>query len=297
MTEGRNDGRREGLDPKAILAALGVSGAQGIAPVPGGQDTAIWRVEREDGVYALRVFRAEQAETCRRELAAMQCAAAGGISVPIVHAAGTWQDRPALLLSWCSGQTLLEMLETRPQDAARLSVLFGQMHAQIHRLTAHASVFSPSDWIGWAGSSEQPLQTALRALPLRPDALLHLDYHPLNVLADGERITAVLDWANAGAGDLRADAARTLSILRLAPVPTDIPNTVVLRTRRLIERGWRRGYEQVAGPLGDLTPFFAWAGAVMERDLRPRLGRPGIDEAYLARIRRWTAYWKHRMGI
>jgi len=65
----------------------------------------------------------------------------------------------------------------------------------------------------------------------------------------------------------------------------------------LVERGWRRGYEEVAGPLGDLTPFFAWGGVVMERDLRPRPGRPGIDEAYFARVRRWTAYWKHRMGL
>ena len=49
-------------------------------------DTAIWRVAHGQQLYALRVFRAEQAETCRREIAAMRAALAGGLPIPAIHA-------------------------------------------------------------------------------------------------------------------------------------------------------------------------------------------------------------------
>src|SRR5438132_39917 len=42
-------------------------------------------------------------------------------------------------------------------------------------------------------------------------ALLHLDYHLLNVMTDRSRVTGVLDWTNARAGDPRADLARTFT--------------------------------------------------------------------------------------
>jgi len=93
------------LDPMAILGALGVSGVTAATPVSGGWDTAIWRVDCGGKAYALRVFRAGEDKTRRREVEVMRAAAAGGISVPTVHAEGSWRDRPAMLLSWCAGQT------------------------------------------------------------------------------------------------------------------------------------------------------------------------------------------------
>ena len=48
--------------------------------------------------------------------------------------------------------------------------------------------------------------------------LLHLDLHPFNVLVDEEGApTAVIDWANAAAGDPELDRARTWSVLTLDP--------------------------------------------------------------------------------
>src|SRR6476620_3840651 len=70
------------LDPHAILAALGITGAAEATPVSGGSDTAIWRVAHGRQIYALRLFRAEQAATCQREIAAMRAAQAGGLPVP-----------------------------------------------------------------------------------------------------------------------------------------------------------------------------------------------------------------------
>jgi aminoglycoside phosphotransferase (APT) family kinase protein len=167
------------------------------------------------------------------------------------------------------------------------------MQAAIHAIApAPAPELSPGGWIAWAGEDETALQARLRVVAGGAAQLLHLDYHPLNVMTDGREMTAVLDWANARVGDPRADVARSYSILAIEPAwPRGLHVAIF---RRLLARAWRRGYEQAAGPLVDMALFHAWAGAVMLRDLAPRAARSGLR---LDRVRRWTIRWKRRAGI
>ena len=289
------DNRQPDLDPHLILAALGFMGAAEATPVAGGADTAIWRVAHGRQLYALRVFRAEQAETCRREIAAMRAAIAGGLPVPAIHLAGSWRDRPALLLSWCAGEPLLRTLQRRPAQLWRLGTQFGRMQAAVHTIApAQTPELRPGDWIGWAGADETALQTRLCAVAADTAQLLHLDYHPLNVMTDGQRMTAVLDWANAQVGDPRADVARSYSILAIDPSLPRWPHITLFRW--MLARAWQRGYEQVAGPLSDMPLFYAWAGAVMLRDLAPRAAQSDWGMRF-DRVRRWTNAWKRRAGI
>jgi aminoglycoside phosphotransferase (APT) family kinase protein len=270
-------------DARAMLDALKLKDVSALAPVQGGSDTSIWRVESASGVYALRVLGAGYARGCAREVAAMRAAGDAGIPVPRVWAIETWQDRPVLLLSW--------MVRAQPWRAIHLGTLFGRMHARIHAAPAPdpSALGQDTDaWIEWANPGAETLTERLRTRAARPDALLHCDYHPLNVLTDGRRITGVLDWANASIGDARADAARTVSILRADVRGSEASLLIERGLRRALEWGWRRGYEQVA-PLGDLTLFYAWAGAVMEHDLAPK--RDARDRA---RIHRWAARWEAR---
>ena len=46
-----------------------------------------------------------------------------------------------------------------------------------------------------------------------PQSLVHMDYHPLNVMVDGVRVTGVIDWVNTDVGDRHLDAAMTAVIL------------------------------------------------------------------------------------
>ena len=46
-----------------------------------------------------------------------------------------------------------------------------------------------------------------------PVSLVHMDYHPLNVMVDGVRVTGVIDWVNTDVGDRHLDAAMTAVIL------------------------------------------------------------------------------------
>jgi fructosamine-3-kinase len=92
------------LDPHPILKALGVQETSQAEPLSGGTDTSMWRVQCGETAFALRVFRPDQVKTYDREVVAMNAAASAGLPVPQIHAKGMWQDRPTLLLSWCSGR-------------------------------------------------------------------------------------------------------------------------------------------------------------------------------------------------
>jgi aminoglycoside phosphotransferase (APT) family kinase protein len=287
-------------DPNAILTALGVEDVRAIAPVTGGTDTAIWRVEAGGSVHALRLFRAEQTETCRRELLAMRAAVESGLPVPSVEAEATWQDRPALLLSWCEGRPLADELKARPWRVWSLGAAFGRLQAQIHSVRApEAMLREPDRWITWAGPVDAALRERLEAASPRSDALLHFDYHPFNILAGKAGPTAVLDWANAQAGDPRADFARTASLLRLAAAAVGSPERFFSAFLRLFARAWRSGYGQVSRPLSDMAPFYAWAGSVLVQDLTPKVGRPGIwlQARHLDAMRRWSVEWRQRAGL
>src|SRR5688572_21518299 len=102
------------MDPRAVLATLGVTEVRTVQPVKGGEDALLWRVEAASGSYALRVMRPEQSAVAEREAAAMRAAAAAGFEVPPVHALATYQERPAMLLGWCPGRTLAAELAERP---------------------------------------------------------------------------------------------------------------------------------------------------------------------------------------
>lgn len=292
------------LDPREILKTLGVTQPTTITPVQGGMDTSIWRVEHDGQISALRVFRAEQINTFRREQAAMGLAEAAGIAVPQIKAAGFWQDRPALLLTWCAGKTLADQLKAQLWRIWALGVAFGRQQAAIHMVKVPPqSQMETSHWIEWAGPDEPALQERLREISPAAASLLHLDYHPLNLLVQGQRITAVLDWANARPGDPRADFARTYTILKVEPWGPYEPSAPLRLVRWLLEKSWRYGYRQVAGPAVNsvraMAPFYAWAGAVMVRDLAPRVGKTGswFQQHHLEAIQQWAEQWKQKAGI
>ena len=279
------------LDPHAILKILGVQTIHAIAPVAGGADTAIWRVEHDQITSALRVFRASQAATYLREVRAMELAAQQGIPVPRVRAQAHWHDRPTLLLSWCAGQPLAATLQRQPWRLLRQGRAFGRMQARIHQITVPAPTdVLAADWISWHNTVDAGLAAQLRERAGHTPQLLHLDYHPLNVLMGDRDVTAVLDWANARAGDPRADVARTYAILAVMPHQAAREPLPYRVARRLLAHTWMSGYRAVAGELKDMPLFFAWAGAVMVADLAQRITEPNSWwlNKHMQLVERWT---------
>jgi aminoglycoside phosphotransferase (APT) family kinase protein len=100
--------------------------------------------------------------------------------------------------------------------------------------------------------------------PVSPTALsiLHLDFHPLNVMVHEGRPVAVLDWGEADVGDRHADVATTLLLMDSAPVVLARPSERLLApaARWILKRRYLRQY---AGQL-PLDPellryYLAWA--------------------------------------
>lgn len=279
------------LTPAMILRELGQPLARSAVPVMGGADTQIWRVALPDGDYALRLLRPDQHASAIRERVAMETVRAAGLPAPGVYVAGDVAGYPVLLLDWLPGETLGHALYQAPWRTWRSGYAFGQMQARIHQIPAPAAVLRPQrSWIEWA-SPDPELASLLRAQANSDAMLLHLDYHPLNLLVQDGAISGVLDWTNANGGDPRADVARTGAILRFLPGNPAWSPQRNDRVRRLLLSSWRNGYEASAGPLTGMAPFHAWAGALMQRDLAPRLGRadlPWLTEAWLSRVQHWT---------
>lgn len=299
-----------GIDPHAILAGLGVETAVTATPVAGGfGGGAIWRVTPGGGVgaaYALRLFSPGDEGTFLRERAAMDGVRRQGLPVPAVRAADLVDGHPAMLLDWCAGRTILEELMHRPHRAWSLGMLMGRLHGNLHLCAVDAGLREHGhDWIAWAGPEETALRERVRRVcdrDARRATVLHLDLHPANVLVRAGRVTGLIDWANAGAGDARADVARTDSILRFAPIPAGVPREPVLRLRRLFRRGWRLAHRRIIGDVTDMEVFDAWALAVMLRDLGAKLDwadpvAAGVTAADLAPIREALGRRKSRLGL
>jgi aminoglycoside phosphotransferase (APT) family kinase protein len=291
-------------NPKAILTELGCESVDEPTRVTGGQDAAIWRVILENGsAYALRVVSATREVGFKRELAVMKVAAAGGARVPAVKASGKVDGYLAMLMEWCDGRPMLQAVSSRPWKLWSYARTLGHEQARLQKIPINEELKegSPEYWLRRSGL-EEPITRALLERGVRSDALVHMDFHPLNVLVDGQdRLTGIIDWTGAAAGDPRADFAMTASILSVAPVPPGPLRPILRRFRSLLYGAWRGAYERSAGRVDDdeVAPFLAWAGAVMLREMEPRAreGRKWPTLEDLEPIRKWKRDWSRRAGL
>jgi aminoglycoside phosphotransferase (APT) family kinase protein len=144
-------------------------------------------------------------------------------------------EGPFLLMPWVPGETLLERLRQR----FRLFLWVAEKMAEAHlRLHALPSAGFPTRHEPFLDRRLDELRTTIhehrleglevglewlfahRPLPPESPRILHLDFHPVNLIVRDDRIVAVIDWSEADVGDLHADVATTLVLLRSAPVAT-----------------------------------------------------------------------------
>jgi aminoglycoside phosphotransferase (APT) family kinase protein len=271
-----------------------------VQPVSGGMDTLIWRVVTPRGAFALRLFRANQRDQCSNEIQAMKLVDALGVPVPGVTAHGMWGDRPVMLMEWCEGSNVLEAVLDQPDMIGPIGESMGRLHARMHAIPMPQEYWEGHHtWLSLAGPEEAELSMRLQKAGLNDGHLLHLDFHPLNVLCIGREATVVLDWANVAVGDSRADVARTMSIFRLVSPPPAASSYDFKLVRARLEHAWINGYTQVAGPLPDMALFEIWAGAVFIRDMEKKIGMPDfwMEPTDFARLRAYVDTLKQKAGL
>lgn len=223
-----------------------------------------------------------------------------GVPVPRIVAHGMGGDRPAIVMDWCAGRTVLDEAFAHRERIQSLGMSMGRLQARIHALSLPPDLWEDHrTWLSMAGPDETDLQARLWNCTLRDGYPLHLDFHPRNVLCDGHEVTVALDWANATVGDPRADVARTLSIFRYVSAPPTIPASDFYSVRQALERAWMAGYTDVPRSLPHMILFEIWAGVVFVRDMEQYLGRPDfwMELADLDRVRVHVASLKRRAGL
>jgi aminoglycoside phosphotransferase (APT) family kinase protein len=283
-------------DVDSLITTLDVSPLSPPTPVKGGwSDTRLWRVELPDGPHILRIYARHDERIALREAEVLDYLRALDFPVARVVARGSHEEVAYLLLGWVAGQTLGEELG-RGGDPRAFGEQFGRLQALLHRVEAPAELPAAVSWPSLEAYPESLLE-ALDRIPQRRDRLLHLDYHPLNVIVDDGQIAGLIDWTNVRRGDPRFDIARTYLILRAMPrleVEQFEHFRPVLRSFLI---SWHQQYRQDMGALCDLPLFLAWAGYGMlfdlggkSSDLLPAGARIALDRtcAFLERkIESW----------
>lgn len=290
------------IDPRQALASLGYPDVSEPRRVRGGWDTFLWRFATPDGrEHSLRVYPQPQGERVAwREQIALDACDGAGLPAPRVEASGQVEGLPALVLSWCPGRPLLSYVEQTPWAIWRLGRLFGRTQARVHAVAPPPQLAaSPDDWLRRVPPRYSHLAEHARSLGLHRRSLLHMDFHPLNLVSDGRVVTGILDWANAAAGDPRADMARTEITILAAPIPPGPLRPFLNLLRGLLLRAWRSGYQELAGPMPDFGPLRAWAAATLLAEVELVVGRPHVwgTEDDLGRLRRLIESWSGQAGI
>jgi aminoglycoside phosphotransferase (APT) family kinase protein len=293
--------RNQSPELHEVLSQLALPGDVSEAVRMASTDATVWRVSTDGRTVAVRALRSEQAHAVRAEIAALRLCRESGIPVPEVFASSTDDSRrPAMVTSWLPGDLVGELLVRQPRLARRLGHSSGVLLARIHQIRVPAEIPElHRPWIGLGAESDHELRDRLETIAAPTPSLLHLDYHPYNLLAIGGRVSGVIDWINVCAGDTRADVARAICILRLV-CPTILGGRGARRmSLGLYQRAFLGAYQQLNGPLNDMAPFYAWAGRMLLNDLRPKLDLLPITDpgALLVRMERWVEHWRAESAL
>ena len=124
-----------------------------------------------------------------------------------------------------------------------------------HRLSLPRQVVAQLDRPDLAAALDGP-RLAPRALD-GPAVVCHGDFHPLNVMVDGER-ASVIDWTDAGLGPRETDVARTSLLFHIAAIAADgaVERAVLKLAGPRLSRRYLKTYE--AGARLDPTRMCMW---------------------------------------
>ncbi len=226
-----------GIDTQRAVAwaaeALGLSvEALTLKPLPGASSSSVYALTARAGSdaheYVLRLFTnrawlAQEPDLARHEAAALQEIARIGLPGPELvawDATGAACGVPAVLMTRVPGRVVL-----RPTD---LDAWLEQLAAAIlpvHRYDAEGFPWERqpyNDLDALEPPSWSPLprlwQRAIDYLRHTPPptahmAFIHRDYHPTNVLWQGDVVSGIVDWVNACRGPVGIDIGRCRSNL------------------------------------------------------------------------------------
>lgn len=212
------------------------------------------------GGRVLRRYRTPHPGFVEREAEMMMLLRSRGAPVPEVYDA----SGDDLVMERVAGRSMLDVLASRPWQARRLGRRLGLLHSTLHAIEVPDDV-SLRHLDGPAGAGNR---------------VLHLDFHPDNVLIDGQDVM-VIDWTNAAMGAAGLDVATTWMLMVIGSVD-DIP-VLVRPIARQVRRALVKGYLHERDPSGEIAA--PWVALACER----RLADPATRPEEIVRVRQFAA--------
>lgn len=128
------------------------------------------------------------------------------------------------------------------------------------------------------------LQWLLERRPPEPErpVICHGDFHPLNILMEGVRVSGVIDWANTTIADPAFDVGSTNVLLRLAPLEFPLLlEGIVSVARPILARRYYRAYRRLRAVDPQAMKYYEALRCVVELAWvgQHRRALPGVIEA------------------
>ncbi|MEQ7123355.1 phosphotransferase [Actinopolymorpha sp. B11F2] len=198
---------------------LRVSDRQGLC-----RDLVLKRYLADDDTAALEWERLGFAQRC-------------GVATPApvgVDLAGRWFGTPALVMTALPGAMVYDPVDPKAWVAALARALVGihrtdlspPLPAAVRRPPSWRSFDRaglPESWRGERSDGVARVADRLRLLgPAQPEVLCHGDFHPGNVLFDGDAVVGVVDWSGARIEPAESDVANCR--VELALIGGDLPD-------------------------------------------------------------------------
>jgi aminoglycoside phosphotransferase (APT) family kinase protein len=184
---------------------------------------------------------------------------------------------PFMIMKQLPGQTLLDAMLRRPWRIVNGPTRMADLHAHLHVLPGGDF---PADRGPFLERHLEELERGIDEYELnglrpglgwlikhrppraRTASILHLDFHPVNIIFDQSACQGVLDWGESDVGDRHADVAATLVLIRSAPVEVGSrwQHSLVVPGRWLLRRRYLKAYHRRLPLENDrLAYYVAWA--------------------------------------
>ncbi len=204
----------------------------------------------------------------------------GGVNAPQIYDVIEVNGRHGIVYEQINGETMSAVFLKKPFFIFKLARQFATTQVTMHARTAPNLPPLKEKLRSKIDRAEHLTDTVkssvIAHLEKLPDgtSVCHSDFHPENILLDGEEAKAI-DWVDAAQGDPMADVARTVILLTIGNIQGTLWTRLMLGSaRNVFNRLYLRHYLALCG--GSFKDVQAWlmpvaAGRLSEAVENPEL--------------------------